>query len=134
MFWVNTGRLILLNCPEKGGNKSTLVRVNTFSGWPEAIPCCTNQAGEVTKILLNQVITGFPLGMSSDRDYHFITEVIEQVRIALGTAWDLHSPYRPQAIGKLEGMNDAIKLKLGKTCRETLTQVQTLPGPSSNSN
>lgn len=88
----------------QGVYKSLLVLVDTFSGWPEAFPCHTNQVREVAKVLLNQIIPrlGVPLGMSSDRGSHLIAEVVQQLRKALGIAWDLHSPYRHQASGKVE--------------------------------
>lgn len=86
--------------------------------WPEDFPCHTDQSREVVKILLNKVILRFevPLGMSSDRGSHFIAEGVQEARKALGIAWDLHTPYRPQASGKIERINYTIKLNLGKIC------------------
>lgn len=79
--------------PRKVGYKSLLVLLDRFSGWPEAFPCCTNQAGEVTKILLNQIIPGFRVPLRiSDRGSHFIAEVVQEVRKALGTALDHRTP------------------------------------------
>lgn len=104
--------------PRKWGYKSLLVLVDTFSRWPEDFPCHTNQSREVAKILLNQIIPrfGVPLGMPSDRGSHFIAEEVQEVGKVLGIAWDLPTPYRPQGIGKIERMNYAIKLNLGKIC------------------
>lgn len=66
--------------------------------------------------------------MPSDRGSHVIAEVRQELRKALGTAWDLQTPYRPQARGKMERINYTIKLQLGKMCQETsLTWVQALP-------
>lgn len=83
--------------PCKVSYKYLLVLVNTFSGWPEVFPCCTNMAKEVVKILLNQIILhfGVPLGMPSDRRPHFIARIVEQVSKALEIQRDLHTPYRP---------------------------------------
>jgi len=36
-----------------------LVLTNTFSMWPEAFPCRTNKAKEVTKVLLQEIIPRF---------------------------------------------------------------------------
>ena len=79
--------------PRKGGLKYILVLVDTFSGWPEAFPCRTNQAREVVKILLREIIPqfGVPLGISSDRGPHFITKIVIEVSRLLGMTWDLHT-------------------------------------------
>ena len=45
--------------PRKGGYRYLLVLTATFSGWPEAFPCRTNKAREVTKVLLNEIIPRF---------------------------------------------------------------------------
>ena len=42
--------------PRKGEYRYLLVLADTFSGWPEAFPCRTNKAREVTKVLLNEII------------------------------------------------------------------------------
>lgn len=54
--------------PRQNGYWYLLVLVDTFSGWPEAFPCCTNQAKEVIKVLLKEIIPlfGIPIGMSSE--------------------------------------------------------------------
>lgn len=97
----------------KESYKYLFVSVDTFSGWPEVVPCCTNMA-KVVKILLNQIIPhfGFLPGMSSDRGSHFTAKIMEQVSKALGIQWNLHTPYRPHASGKVERMNYTIKLQL----------------------
>ena len=85
-----------------------LVLVDTFCGWPEAFPCRTNQAQEVVKRLLQEIIprSGVPLGMSSDRGRsHFIAEIVREASKALGIQWDLHTPWRPQSSRKVERMN-----------------------------
>jgi len=45
--------------PRKGGFRYLLVLTDTFSGWPEAFPCRTNKAREVTKVLLQETIPRF---------------------------------------------------------------------------
>ncbi|RLV63093.1 hypothetical protein DV515_00018626, partial [Chloebia gouldiae] len=66
--------------PKAQGYKYLLVYVCTFSGWPEAFPCRTNQAKEVIKTLLKEIIPrfGVPLGLSSDRGPHFIAHIVQE--------------------------------------------------------
>ncbi|RMC12188.1 hypothetical protein DUI87_11324 [Hirundo rustica rustica] len=112
------------------GNKYLLVYVCTFSGWPEAFPCRTNQAKEVVKTLLKEIIPrfGIPLGMSSDRGPHFVAGIIQGVAKALGIRWDLHTPWRPQSSGQVERMNQTLKNQLKKICQEAKIQwPQALP-------
>ncbi|RMC04204.1 hypothetical protein DUI87_19023 [Hirundo rustica rustica] len=116
--------------PKAQGNKYLLVYVCTFSGWPEAFPCRTNQAKEVVKTLLKEIIPrfGIPLGMSSDRGPHFVAEIIQGVAKALGIRWDLHTPWRPQSSGQVERMNQTLKNQLKKICQEAKVQwPQALP-------
>ncbi|XP_010118784.1 PREDICTED: protein arginine N-methyltransferase 8-like, partial [Chlamydotis macqueenii] len=56
-----------------------LVGVDTFTRWPEAFPCRTNQAKEVIKWLLQEIVLRFGvlIGISSDRGPLFVAEVIE---------------------------------------------------------
>ncbi|XP_061205549.1 uncharacterized protein LOC133210300 [Neopsephotus bourkii] len=67
--------------PKAQGYKYLLVGVDTFSGWPEALPCRTNQAKETVKWLLKEIIPrfGVPLGMSSDRGPHFIATIVQEI-------------------------------------------------------
>ncbi|XP_010179273.1 PREDICTED: uncharacterized protein LOC104537943, partial [Mesitornis unicolor] len=66
--------------PKCIGYKYMLIGVDTFSGWPEAFSCHTNQAKETVKWLLQEIIArfGVPLGMSSDRGPHFVATVVQE--------------------------------------------------------
>lgn len=116
--------------PRTRGYKYLLVGVDTYYGWPEALPCRTNQAKEAVKWLLQEVIPrfGVPIGMSSDRGPHFIAAVVKEVSRLLGIAWDLHTPCRPQSSGQVERMNQTLKRQISKICQEAKLQwPQALP-------
>ncbi|NXT80705.1 POL2 protein, partial [Zapornia atra] len=107
--------------PQQDGYRYLLVLVDTFSGWPEAFPCRTNKATEVAKVLLKEIISrfGVPLGMSSDRGSHFISEVVQNLSKTLRINWDLHPPWRPQSSGKVERISQGLTSQMNKICQET---------------
>lgn len=74
--------------PRQNGYRYILVGVDTFTGWPEALPCRSTQTKEVVKWLLREIIPrfGVPIGISSDRGPHFVAEVIQNVSKILGIA------------------------------------------------
>lgn len=112
------------------GYKYLLVGIDTFSGWPEALPCHSNQAKETVKWLLQEIIPrfGVPLGVSSDRGPHFTAAVVKEVNRLLGITWDLHTPWRPQSSGQVERVNRTLKRQIGKICQEAKLQwPQALP-------
>jgi len=61
---------VCFNFQEKGEVCYTLILTNTFSGWPEAFPCGTNNAKEITRVALQKIIPRFevPATISSNRD------------------------------------------------------------------
>ncbi|XP_064557197.1 protein NYNRIN-like, partial [Zonotrichia leucophrys gambelii] len=116
--------------PRAQGYRYLLVYVCTFSGWPEAFPCRTNQAKEVVKTLLKEIIPrfGVPLGLSSDRGPHFIARVVQELARMLDITWNLHTPWRPQSSGQVERMNHTLKGQIKRICQEAkLHWPQALP-------
>nr|XP_038025536.1 uncharacterized protein LOC119714310 isoform X2 [Anas platyrhynchos]XP_038025537.1 uncharacterized protein LOC119714310 isoform X2 [Anas platyrhynchos] len=116
--------------PRTRGYRYLLVGVDTFFGWPEALPCHTNQAKETVKWFLREIIPrfGVPLGISSDRGPHFIASVVKDVSRLLGISWNLHTAWRPQSSGQVEKMNQTLKGQISKICQEAKIQwPQALP-------
>ncbi|RLV89415.1 hypothetical protein DV515_00014873 [Chloebia gouldiae] len=90
----------------------------------------TNQAKEVIKTLLKEIIPrfGVPLGLSSDRGPHFIAHIVQETAQMLNITWNLHTPWRPQSSGQVERMNQTLKSQIKKICQEGKIQwPQALP-------
>ena len=97
------------------------VWVDTFPGWIEVFPCHTEQAKEVIKILIHEIIPrfGLPWSLQSDNSSTFKAAVTQGVSKALGIEYDLHCSWRPQSSGKIEKANDIIKRYLHKLTQKT---------------
>ena len=109
------------------GYKYLLVAGYTYSGWAEAYPTHTEQAQEVAKALLRDILPryGLPLSIGSDSGPAFVSEIIQTLSRTLD---QLHTAYRPQSSGKVECMNWGLKTTLAKLCQETqLSWVNILP-------
>lgn len=71
---------------------------------------------------------GLPETIESDRGTHFTGQVFAEMLKGLQIHQHLHTPYRPEASGRVERANGTLKTKLGKLCEQTkLTWVQALP-------
>ena len=97
------------------------VWVDTFTGWIEAFPCCSEQAKEVIKILIHEIIPrfGLPWSLQSDNGSAFKAAVTQGVSKALGIEYQLHCYWRPQSSGKVKKAKDIIKRHLCKLTQET---------------
>ncbi|XP_075566440.1 LOW QUALITY PROTEIN: uncharacterized protein LOC142593528 [Pelecanus crispus] len=106
--------------PRQSVYRHLLVSADTFSRWPEAFPCPTNQVREVVKVLLKETIPhfGIPIGTPSDRGPHFVAKVLQTLAKIFKIKWDLHPPWRLQSSGQVEKMNQTIKRQLNKICQE----------------
>ena len=64
----------------------------SFAGWIEAFPCHSEQAKEVIKILINEIIPwfGLPRSLQSDNGSAFKAAVTQGVSKALGIEYHLH--------------------------------------------
>ena len=106
--------------PKANGYSCLHVWVDTFTGWIEAFPCHSQQAKEVIKILIHEIMPrfGLPRSLQSDNGSAFKAAVTQGVSKALGIEYHLHS-WRPQSSGKVEKANDIIKRHLHKLTQET---------------
>ena len=90
--------------------------MDTFTGWIEAFPYGSEQAKEVIKILIHEIIPrfGLPRSLQSDNGSAFKTAVTQGVSKALKIKDHLHCSWRPQSSEKAEKANDIIKRHLCK--------------------
>ena len=107
--------------PKANGYSCLQVWVDTFTGWIEAFPCCSEQTKEVIKILIHEIIPrfGLPRSLQSDNGSAFKAAVTQGISKALGIEYHLHCSWRPQSSGKVEKANDIIKRHLCKLTQET---------------
>ena len=98
-----------------------LVRVYTFSGWVEAFPTWIERASKVAWCLLREIVPrfGFSASIGSDNGPAFIADLVQQVSETLNIKWKLHTEYRPQSSGMVEGTNQTVKETLSKWVLET---------------
>ena len=98
-----------------------LVTVCTFSGWVEAFHTRTERTSEVARCLLREIVPrfGFPTSIISDNGPAFVADLIQQVCKAINIQWKLHTAYRPQSSGMVEGTSRTLKGTLSKWIIET---------------
>ena len=98
-----------------------LVIVCTSLGWVEAFPTRTERTSEVAQCLLREIVSrfGFPTSIGSDRGPAFIADLVQQANKTLNIKWKLHTAYRPQSSGMVEGTNWTLKETVSKWIIET---------------
>ena len=107
--------------PKANGYYCLQVWVDTFTGWIEAFPCRNEQAKEVIKILIHEIIPrfGLPWKLQSDNGSAFKAALTQRMSKSLGIEYHLHCSWGPQSSGKVEKANDIIKKHLHKLTQET---------------
>ena len=90
--------------------------MDTFNGWIEAFPSCSQLTKEVIRILILEIIpgSGLPQSLQSDNGSPIKTPVSQWVSKALGIQYHLHCSWRPQSSEMVEKANDIIKRYLRK--------------------
>ena len=106
--------------PKACGYSCLQVWVDTFTGWIAAFLCHSEQAKEVIKISIHEIIPRFGLSWSlqNDNGSAFKAAVTQGVSKALGIENHLHCSWRPQSSGKVEKAKDIIKRHLRKLTQE----------------
>jgi transposase InsO family protein len=104
------------------GYQYLLVLVCTYSGWVEAYPTHTEKAQEVVKCLLREIIPryGLLLSIRSDEGPAIMAEIVQGLAKVLKIKWKLHIAYRTWSSGKVECMNQTLKITLAKLPRNTI--------------
>ena len=79
--------------PKANGYSCLQVWVDTFTGWIEAFPCHSEQAKEVIKILIHEIIRrfGLPRSLQSDNGSAFKAAVTQGVSKALGIEYHFYT-------------------------------------------
>ena len=98
-----------------------LVIVDHLTHWVKAYPTARVSAEVVSKILLEQIVPRYGIvnTIDSDKGPHFTAKVLHQITDALSITWRLHTPWRPQSSGRVEKMNQTLKVALTKLMEET---------------
>ena len=104
--------------PKASGYSCLQVCINTFAVWIEAFPCHSEQAKEVIKILIHEIIPRLPQNLQSDNGSAIKAAVTQGVPRALGIECHLHCFWRPQSSEKVEKANYIIKRHLHKWTQE----------------
>ena len=101
---INEAVVPFIHMPKTNGFSCLQVRVDTFTGWIEVFPCHNEQAKEVIKILIHEIIPrfGLPWSLQSDNGSAFKAAVTQGVSKALGIEYHLHCSWRPHSLGKVE--------------------------------
>ena len=102
--------------PVSQGYKYLLVMISEFTGWIESFPIWTENAEEVVKKLLLEIIPRFslPRSLQSDNGTSFTSKVTKGVSKALGITYYLPCVRRPQSSGKVERANQFLKSAIKK--------------------
>lgn len=101
--------------------KFLLVIVDLLTHWVEAIPTAKATANAVCETLLELIFPRYGMvnKIDSDRGPHFTSKILQKLTKALGIEWKLNTPWHPQGSGRVEGMNQTLKMTLTKLMTET---------------
>src|SRR6266542_3093218 len=104
----------------KEGNRYIVVAVDYFSRWPEARPLKTANVDTVVTFLYEEIICRFGASrtLQSDRETHFVNELIQKLTKRFKIKHSLSSPYHPQSNGLVERFNKTLCEGIAKLAEE----------------
>src|SRR6266540_1027660 len=107
-----------------------VVAIDYFSRWPEARPLIHANAWQVAKFIYEEIICKFSVSrvLQSDREIHFINEVIQELTDKFQIQHSLSSPYHSQSNELVEHFNRTLCEGLAKVA-ETINDWDTYIQP-----
>jgi transposase InsO family protein len=61
---------------------------------------------------------GLPFSIRSDNEPAFVAEIVQGLAKILKIKWKIHTAYRPQSSGKVEYMNQTLKITLANSAKK----------------
>ncbi len=112
------------------GYRYIVVAIDYFFRWPEARPLTHANARQVAKFIYEEIICrfGVPKVLQSDREMHFVNEVIQELTDKFQIRHSLSSPYHPQSNRLVERFNRILCEGLAKVA-ETINDWDTYIQP-----
>ena len=101
-------------------NRYIVVAMDYFSRWSEAKLLKATNAETVATFIYEEIICRFgPLKIiQSDRETHFVNEVIRKLTKRFRVKHSLSSPYHPQSNGLVERFNKTLCKEIAKVAEE----------------
>ena len=102
------------------GNRYIVVAMDYFSRQPEVKLLKAANAETVATFIYEEIICRFeaPRILQSDRETHFVNEVIRKLMKRFRVRYSLSSPYHPQSNGLVERFNKTLCEGIAKVAEE----------------
>src|SRR6266540_709797 len=102
------------------GNRYIVVAMDYFSRWPEVRPLKAANTDTIVTFLYEEIICRFgtPRILQSDRETHFVNEVIQRLIKRFRIKHSLSSPYHSQSNGLVERFNKTLCEGIAKLAKE----------------
>jgi hypothetical protein len=97
-----------------GGMDTSLLSMDYFTKWAEAMPTFNNTRKTATLFVFNHIIThfGVPQAIVTDHGTHFHNHMMVELTTKLGLRHENSTPYYPQANGQVEATNKTLTTML----------------------
>ena len=102
------------NPTSTGGHGYTIVTVDYFTKWDEAMPTYVEYGNTSNFFLFNHIIArfGVPQSIVTNHRSHFRNQMMEELSAKLGFLHENSTPYYPQANGQVEAINKVLTTML----------------------